>query len=118
MSRAKGKTQVQKKQEENGSFFATAKKQLSQERLQRAHAKALSEIFTVRLAHLREQQGLSQTEIKGFTQSNVSRLEARDDMKLSTLIEYLQSIGMDVEITVKPKTSSGHAASIKLLKTG
>lgn len=115
MNKTKKRSLGRKKQEKSGNFFEVAKKQLSQERLERAHAKALSEIFAIRLAQLRENQGLAQTEIKGFTQSNVSRLEARDDMKLSTLIQYLQSIGLDVEITVKPHGS--HLAPIKLLKT-
>jgi len=99
-------------------FFDMAKKQLSSEQLQRAHSKALAEIFSIRLGQLREQQGFTQNDVKGFTQSNVSRLEARDDMKLSTLIEYLQSINMDVEITVNPKDGGSHRPPIKLLKTG
>ena len=114
--RKKAASSAKKVEKRTNSFFESAKKQLSHERLQRAHSKALSEIFSIRLAQLREQQGIAQTAVAGFTQSNVSRLEARDDMKLSTLIDYLQSIGMDIEITVKPKSS--HVAPIKLLKTG
>ena len=75
----------------------------------------MSEIFLIRLRELREKRGLSQSDVAGFTQSNVSRLESRDDMKLSTLIEYLQSIGMAVEITVSDQST---AIPIKLLKAG
>ena len=102
-------------EKEKSNFFLTAKNQLTPERLQRAHSKALKEIFSFQLAKIREMQGLSQSEVKGFTQSNVSRLEGRDDMKVSTLVGYIQSLGMELEITVKPK---GHGSSIKLLKTG
>ncbi len=99
-------------------FFTTANRQLSSESLARAEAKARNEIFSIRLAQLREQQGIAQTEIKGFTQSNVSRLEARDDMKVSTLVSYVTSIDMDIEITVRPKHGSHKGLPIKLLKTG
>ena len=113
------KSRNPEKKRKSGNFFEAAKRQLPPERLHRAHAKALSEIFSIRLAELREKQGIKQTEVEGFTQSNVSRLESREDMKLSTLIVYLQSIGMDMEITVRSKASSGSLHSgIKLLKTG
>ena len=102
----------------NNDFFESARKQLSPKQLVRAHSKALSEIFSIKLAQLRVQQGIAQTEVSGFTQSNVSRLETRDDMKLSTLLQYLSSIDMDVEITVKPKHGENKGELIKLLKTG
>lgn len=99
-------------------FFESARSQLSPKQLVRAHSKALSEIFSIRLSQLRAQQGMAQTEVSGFTQPNVSRLESRDDMKLSTLLQYLSSIDMDVEITVKPKHGEHKGEPIKLLKTG
>jgi hypothetical protein len=109
---------VKKVLAKKGDFFASARSQLTPERLVRAHSKAMSEIFSIRLSKLRTQQGIAQTEVKGFTQSNVSRLETRDDMKLSTLLQYLDSIDMDVEITVKPKHGDKHVTPIKILKTG
>lgn len=96
-------------------FFKEAKKHLSRERIKRAKAKAQAEIFAIRLAELRQKQGINQTDVEGFTQSSISKLESRYDMKLSTLLEYLDSIGMKVEILVRPK--SGKRGAIPLLKS-
>jgi hypothetical protein len=55
------------------------------------------------LAELRETYKVKQTEIKGFSQPSVSRIERRKDMKLSTLLEYLSSMDLELEMTVRPK---------------
>ena len=73
------------------------------DRVRRARRTADREIFAIQLAKLRERQGVRQSEIKAFTQTAVSKLERRKDMKLSTLIEYLQGIGMGLEIRVYHK---------------
>lgn len=46
--------------------------------------------------------GIRQEDIKGFTQSSISKLESRKDIKVSALIEYLDNIGMGVEIKAYP----------------
>ncbi|HTO21075.1 MAG TPA: XRE family transcriptional regulator, partial [Spirochaetia bacterium] len=61
------------------------------------------EIFAVQLASLRERQGVKQSDMKAFTQAAVSKLERRKDMRLSTLIDYLEGIGMGLEIRVYRK---------------
>jgi hypothetical protein len=73
------------------------------ERVERANREAEKEIFQIRLAELRKKMGVRQEDIKTFTQSSISKLEARKDMKVSTLIEYLESIGMGLEIKAYPK---------------
>ncbi|MBA4419410.1 MAG: transcriptional regulator [Syntrophus sp. (in: bacteria)] len=73
------------------------------ERVERAKREAEKEIFQIRLSELRKKMGIRQEDIKSFTQSGISKLESRRDMKVSTLIEYLDSIGMGVEITAYPK---------------
>jgi hypothetical protein len=47
--------------------------------------------------------GIRQQDVKSVTQSGVSKLESRKDIKISTLLEYLDDIGMGVEIKVFPK---------------
>lgn len=74
---------------------------LSPERVARAKHKAEKMLFQINLADLRKQVGLRQEDIAHFSQSGLSKLESRKDMKISTLINYLDSLGMDLEIKAK-----------------
>jgi transcriptional regulator with XRE-family HTH domain len=47
---------------------------------------AQEESLNVRLAILREKYGVKQNEIAAFTQTAVSKLENRKDLRISTLI--------------------------------
>lgn len=113
----KKKTKKSPRKIKEKSFFKSAEKQLTKKAIDRARIKAAEEIFSIRLAQLRENQGITQLDVKGFTQSNVSRLESRSDMKLSTLLEYLDAIDMAVEIKVRPKGEEDESETIELLKT-
>lgn len=56
--------------------------------------------FSLRM--LREALGMTQAEVAakaGMTQSDLSKLEARDDVKLSTLNRYLEALGSSVEVS-------------------
>jgi hypothetical protein len=53
---------------------------------------AQEESLNVRLAILREKYGVKQNEIATFTGTGVSELENRKDIRLSTLIDYLDSL--------------------------
>ncbi|WCL51054.1 XRE family transcriptional regulator [Leptospira sp. GIMC2001] len=76
-------------------------KLLSPESITRAKNKAEKMLFQINLADLRKQVGLRQEDITNFSQSGLSKLESRKDMKISTLIDYLDSLGMDLEIKAK-----------------
>ncbi|MCL1864466.1 MAG: XRE family transcriptional regulator [Spirochaetes bacterium] len=76
---------------------------MSPESIERSRKKAEQEIFAIRLGMLREKCGLKQNEIKNFSQTSVSRLERRKDIKISTLIDYLDGLGMGLEIRAYPK---------------
>lgn len=90
---------------------------LPKDRVERARRTAEKEIFAIKLAELRKMMKIRQEDIKAFTQSGISKLEKRNDMKLSTLIEYLDSIGMGMEIKTFPKTSGKkHGKDIVLLR--
>ncbi len=55
----------------------------------------------VRLGKLREARGKTQTQVAesvGTSQANISRLENRDDLYLSTLNEYVQALGGHLEL--------------------
>ena len=79
------------------------KAMMSDEQIRKAHQAAEREILSIRLAELRERRGIKQSDMKAFTQTAVSKLEKRRDMKVSTLIEYLEDIGMGLEIRVYAK---------------
>ena len=70
---------------------------MSPEAVRRAHIKAEQDIMTIRLAQLREEKNVKQSEMANFTQSSVSKIEKRKDIKISTLIDYLDSLGMGLE---------------------
>lgn len=79
---------------------------MNPEFIKKAHEQAEREILSIRLAQLREEQNIKQTDIENFTQSSVSKIERRKDLKISTLIDYLDSIGMGLEIKAYAKNPS------------
>jgi hypothetical protein len=89
---------------------------LPPERIERAKINADKEIFKIRLSELRKNMGYKQEQIKSFSQSSISRLETRKDMKVSTLIGYLEDIGMGMEIKVYPKKRHNKSKEFTLLK--
>ena len=84
-------------------FIDELSSMLPSDRAKRARDDANKEIFLIQLADLRKKMGIKQDEIKSFTQSGVSKLEARKDIKISTLLDYLDDIGLGIEIKVFPK---------------
>jgi polyhydroxyalkanoate synthesis regulator phasin len=92
------------KKKENKDYVDELASTLSAERVKRAELEAEKEIFQIRLSELRQNQGIRQEDMKTFTQSGISKLESRKDMKISTLIEYLDNIGLGVEIKAYSKS--------------
>ena len=74
--------------------------------LAKAKKMAEQESLNIRLGMLREKYGVKQSEIMNFTQTAVSKLENRKDIRISTLIDYLDSLGMGLEITAYPRNSA------------
>ena len=89
---------------------------LSKDRIKNAQREAEKEILQIRLAEVREILGIRQKDIKSFSQSSVSKLESRKDMKISTLIEYLDNLGLSIEIKAYPKNKNKKSEEIVLLK--
>jgi hypothetical protein len=79
---------------------------MNPEVLARAKKMAQEESLNIRLAILREKYGMKQNEITNFTQTVVSKLEKRKDIRISTLIDYLDSLGMGLEISACPRSSA------------
>jgi hypothetical protein len=79
---------------------------MNPEVLARAKKMAQEASLNIRLAMLREKYGVKQNEITNFTQTAVSKLENRKDIRISTLIDYLDSLGMGLEISACPRDSA------------
>jgi len=80
--------------------------QMSEEAVRKAHMKAEQEILSIRLAQLREEQNIKQSEMSDFSQTSVSKIERRKDIKISTLIDYLDNLGMGLEILAYSKSNT------------
>ena len=89
---------------------------MSPESVERSRKKAEQEIFAIRLSLLRERCGLKQNEVKNFSQTSISRLERRNDIKISTLIDYLNGLDMGLEIKTYPKNKKSKGKEEILLK--
>ena len=74
--------------------------------LEKARRMAQKESLNIRLSLLREKYGMKQSELTNFTQTAVSKLENRKDIRISTLIDYLGSLGMGLEINAYLKNST------------
>lgn len=92
------------------------KSRLSPQRVQKAQEEAKSMILNIKLGELRQMRGMKQEEIDCFSQSSISKIENRSDIKLSTLREYLHCIGMEIEIRARPKGSKAKKEEVILLK--
>jgi len=91
-------------------FIVDLESMLPPERTERARREAEKAIFRIKLSALRKTMKVRQEDITAFSQSGISKLEKRNDMKISTLIEYLDSIGMGMEIRTFPKKTAERPA--------
>ena len=89
---------------------------MTPESVVRARKKADLEIFAVKLGQLREKCGYKQTDIRNFSQTSVSRLERRNDIKISTLVNYLDGLNMGLEIRTYPKNKEANINEEILLR--
>lgn len=82
----------------NPDFFDNAKKVVGEKRYSKAIKEGHKKVSEIRLKMARELIGKNQTDLKGLTQPEVSKIEARSDLKISTLKKYAEALGMKVEI--------------------
>ena len=73
--------------------------------------------FQLSLRELRKKAGFKQQDIKNFKQASVSKIESRKDLKLSTLVEYLDNINMDLEIRAIVREESKEPPEYILFRT-
>ena len=75
---------------------------LSAEALARVRARARAELEELTLKALRQDLSLTQVEVSktaSMTQSELSRLESRNDHLTSTLRRYVEALGGELEVT-------------------
>lgn len=59
-------------------------------------------MMAIDVSHARKASGMTQQEVAaalGTSQENISRIERQHDMRVSTLLEFIQAQGGEVEIT-------------------
>jgi transcriptional regulator with XRE-family HTH domain len=77
----------------------------------------------VQLAALRQRRGHTQTEVAqalGISQSDVSKLERRADLRVSTLQRYVAALGGELRLTAAfpPSDADGSSSTIELDVSG
>jgi transcriptional regulator with XRE-family HTH domain len=80
------------------------KKHLMPERIGKVERAALATALDLDLKALREAAGKTQTEVAplvAMTQSELSRLERRGDVLLSTLNRYVRALGGHLKVTAE-----------------
>ncbi|MGX8682032.1 MAG: XRE family transcriptional regulator [Spirochaetales bacterium] len=87
---------------------------MSEDSVRRARMKAELESLSIRMSELREERDVKQSEMKNFRQSSVSKIESRKDMKISTILDYFDSLGMGVEISVFPRSGDTDSKQVLL----
>jgi len=85
------------------NFFDDIEKILPKETLEEIKLEAQKKIFKLKLNELRKQFGIKQTDLKGFSQVSISRIESRNDIRISTLIDYIHACGLGLEIKAIPR---------------
>lgn len=86
------------KMEKLWNNFSDDEKQAIEARYSKLHAEYMT------LQEIRKGQNVTQEDMAkllGIKQENVSRLERREDMRLSTLRDYIEALGGEMQITAE-----------------
>ena len=83
--------------------FELIESRMTPQSIARSDAKARKMLVGIRLAEFRRKLGIDQGKVKGFKQPAVSKIEGREDVKLSTLIEYCHGLGAELRVVARKK---------------
>lgn len=81
-------------------FFVHANKVMGDKRFKKGIKKGKQLADEIRLKEARTKLGLTQSELNGMVQTEVSKIENRKDLKISTLIKYARAMGKKLKITL------------------
>ena len=85
--------------------FTILESRMSPASIKRSNAKARRMLLALRLAEFRRTLRVDQSNVRGFSQPDISKIEGRSDLKLSTLVEYCRGLGAEVKISARhPKS--------------
>jgi hypothetical protein len=105
---------MRSKNRKHKDVFEMIESRMSPASIRRSDAKARKMLLALRLAEFRKSMNVDQSSVKGFSQPAVSKIEARGDIKLSTLVEYCRGLGAEVEIAAKPARGKGNRKFVLL----
>jgi hypothetical protein len=109
----KGQNQMKKKSKKHEpDFFSHAKKSLSTKTYKTSIKKGQAVASELRLKMAREMLGLNQTDLKELAQPEVSKIEKRKDLKISTLEKYAAAMGMKLKISLVSEDDEGKQIAI------
>jgi hypothetical protein len=103
---------MKKIRKHNSDFYSHAKKVMGRKRYSKAIKQGEKLAHELRLKTAREMIGLNQTDLKGLTQPEVSKIEKRKDLKISTLDKYAKAMGMKVKISLVSEDEDDQAIAI------
>jgi hypothetical protein len=89
-----------KNKKHESDFLSHARKAMGEARYSKAIKKGQDKVYALRLKMARELIGLNQSDLKGMAQPEVSKIEGRKDLKISTLDKYAKAMGMRVKISL------------------
>lgn len=89
---------------------------MTEESVRNSYIQVGKEILTISLSNLRKEMNVKQSEMTNFSQTSISKLEKRTDIKITTLIDYLDNLGMGLEIITYPKNNESKKTRRTLLK--
>ena len=95
------------------NFFGKLQSKFGKKYMEEVEELANKKILKIRLAQLREIAGKKQSDISGFSQASISKIESRNDMKVSTLIDYVHALGMEIEIKASNKSNNQKVLLLK-----
>lgn len=98
-------------------FVTELEAMLPKHRVLKAQEKADNILFKIKLSDLRKQMGFTQNDVKAFSQPSLSKIEMRSDLKISTLKDYLKSIGLTLEIKAISKVKTHKNKEFVLLRS-
>ena len=97
----------------SNNFFTKLETKYGKKYIQEVDELAHTKILKIKLAQLRENADKTQSDILGFSQASISKIESRNDMKVSTLIDYIHALGMEIEIKASNKSNNKKVLLLK-----
>lgn len=97
--------------------FEIIDSKLNDEQVKQSETMAEEMLLRYRLQKIHEEMGLDQSTFEAISEENNSATGNRNEMKVSTLKEYCNALGLEMEIIVRSKDKNAVQKNITLLKS-